>query len=137
MGKSMNHWRRLVLLPVLAGALALGACRDSGEGDYLAVAGKLFVFNYRIAQATYHLTLTKVRKVPGDAMLETTFENPAGGEPFIVRQNVWPCSRKDFGRQSAGQVREGRSRLQGNDPSQGCGGQAAADNRPDDDIGHG
>lgn len=37
MGKSMNHWRRLVLLPVLAGALALGACRDSGEGEELHV----------------------------------------------------------------------------------------------------
>ena len=27
-------------------------------------------------------------------MLETTFENPAGGEPFIVRQNVWPAAEK-------------------------------------------
>ena len=52
MDRGVTRWHRLVLLPVLAGALALAACRDSGEGDYLAVAGKLFVFNYRIAQAT-------------------------------------------------------------------------------------
>ncbi|SDO17727.1 hypothetical protein [Phyllobacterium sp. OV277] len=94
MHKIARRLRMFLLLPVVTGVLALGACRDSGEGDYLAVAGKLFVFNYRIAQATYHLTLTKVRRVPDEAMLETTFENPAGGEPLIVRQKVWPAVEK-------------------------------------------
>lgn len=74
--------------------LALGACRDPGQGDYLNVSGKIFVFNYRIAQATYVLTLSKVRPLPNDSVLEATFENPAGGDPFIVRQKIWPTMTK-------------------------------------------
>jgi hypothetical protein len=74
--------------------VALGACRDPGQGDYLNVSGKIFVFNYRIAQATYVLTLSKVRPLPDDSELETTFENPAGGAPLIVRQKIWPTMAK-------------------------------------------
>ncbi len=86
--------RPLVLLIVLAGAFGLVACRDAGEADYLNVSGKIFVFNYRIAQATYLLTLAKLRPLPDGAMLETTFENPAGGDPLIVRQKIWPMMEK-------------------------------------------
>jgi hypothetical protein len=92
--RAIAFGRPFLFLSILATALALGGCRDSGEGDYLTVAGKIFVFNYRIAQATYHLTLTKVRRVPDGVVLETTFENPAGGEPFVVRQQVWPAVEK-------------------------------------------
>ncbi|MBA8881212.1 hypothetical protein [Phyllobacterium myrsinacearum] len=92
--RAIPFCRLFLLLPILATALAVGACRDSGEGDYLAVAGKIFVFNYRIAEATYHLTLIRVRRLPDDTTLETTFENPAGGAPFIVRQKVWPTVEK-------------------------------------------
>ncbi|QND53995.1 hypothetical protein HB779_20445 [Phyllobacterium sp. 628] len=84
----------ILLLSVLVGALVLGACRDAGEGDYLAVAGKIFVFNYRIAEATYHLTLTKTRPLPEGSVLETHFENPAGGDPMVVRQTIWPLMEK-------------------------------------------
>lgn len=83
----------LVLLNLIA-ILVLSGCRDPGEGDYLNVSGKIFVFNYRIAQATYLLTLSKVRPLPDDSMLETTFENPAGGDPFIVQQKIWPTMTK-------------------------------------------
>jgi hypothetical protein len=86
--------QRVVVLGSIAVALALGACRDPGQGDYLEVSGKIFVFNYRIAQATYLLTLSKIRPLPDDSRLETTFENPAGGEPFIVQQKVWPTMAK-------------------------------------------
>lgn len=79
---------------LLIGLLCLGACRDSGEGDYVNVSGKIFVFNYRIAVATYLLTLAKLRPLPDGSMLETTFENPAGGDPMIVRQKIWPTTEK-------------------------------------------
>ena len=78
----------------LVGLLCLGACRDAGEGDYVNVSGKIFVFNYRIAEATYLLTLAKLRPLPDGSMLETTFENPAGGDPMIVRQKIWPTMEK-------------------------------------------
>lgn len=86
--------RLMVLAPVATCAVLLGACRDTGEGDYLNVSGKLFVFNYRIAEATYLLTLAKLRKLPDGTTLETTFENPAGGNPFVVRQKIWPMMDK-------------------------------------------
>ncbi|RCW77651.1 hypothetical protein [Phyllobacterium bourgognense] len=79
---------------LLFGLLSLSACRDAGEGDYVNVSGKIFVFNYRIAEATYLLTLAKLRPLPDGSMLETTFENPAGGDPMIVRQKIWPTMEK-------------------------------------------
>jgi hypothetical protein len=94
MSEGARFFRWIVLSVFFAGALGLGACRDAGEGDYLNVSGKIFVFNYRIAQATYLLTLAKIRPLPDGSMLETTFENPAGGDPFIVRQKVWPTMDK-------------------------------------------
>ncbi len=87
-------FRLIVLFPVLLAALGMSACRDAGKGDYVNVSGKIFVFNYRIAQATYLLTLAKLRPLPDGSMLETTFENPAGGDPFVVKQKIWPMMDK-------------------------------------------
>lgn len=92
--KAVPLIRYISIFMALAGALGLGACRDAGEGDYLKVSGKIFVFNYRIAQATYLLTLAKLRPLPDGSMVETTFENPAGGGPLIVRQKIWPSMDK-------------------------------------------
>lgn len=70
----------------LIGALGLpAACSDSGE--YLAVAGGGFIFNYRIAEAEYGIALKPMRELPADSSIEATFENPAGGEPFVVRKD--------------------------------------------------
>jgi hypothetical protein len=58
------------------------ACSESG--DYLAVAGGGFVFNYRIAEATYGIALTPLRQIPDDAVIEARFDNPSGGEPIVL-----------------------------------------------------
>ena len=43
--------RSRLLAVLLAGILALTACRDTGgEGEYFEVTGRLFVFNYRLAR---------------------------------------------------------------------------------------
>lgn len=76
---------------LLAAALALAACRDSGgDGERFAIAGKLFVFNYRVATATYLVNLVPVGPVAEDQTAVATFEDPAGGEPIVVRQKIWP-----------------------------------------------
>jgi hypothetical protein len=72
------QFRFLVLLAALA------ACSESG--DYLAVAGGGFIFNYRIAEASYGIALKPMRELPADGVIEATFENPAGGAPFVVRR---------------------------------------------------
>lgn len=71
--------------------LASAACRDSGkESEFFAISGKLFVFNYRVATATYMVVLKPLQPMDGDQTAVASFEDPAGGEPIVVRQKVWP-----------------------------------------------
>ena len=77
--------RKSAIDAALAGTLVLlAACSESG--DYLAVAGGGFVFNYRLAEADYGIALKPMRELPADASIEATFENPSGGEPFVIRK---------------------------------------------------
>ena len=85
---------RKSLLPVigllLAGA-AVGACRDEGgKGEYFAISGKLFEFNYRLGIATYVITLNPLRPMGEGQVAVVSFQNPAGGDPIIVNQKIWP-----------------------------------------------
>ena len=75
-----------------AGAfLAVAACRDTGaQGELFEVSGKLFVFNYRVATATYVVTLAPTQPIDDDQTAVATFEDPAGGAPIVVRQAIWP-----------------------------------------------
>ena len=74
--------RKYLLSLVLFAALA--GCSENG--DYLAVAGGGFIFNYRIAEASYGIALKPMRELPADGVIEATFENPAGGAPFVIRK---------------------------------------------------
>lgn len=82
---------RIRLTATLLAALALCACRESGKaGDYFAVSGRLFEFNYRMAVATYVVTLDPLKPMQEGQMAVASFENPAGGAPIVVRQKIWP-----------------------------------------------
>lgn len=86
-----NVFGRGLVAVSLMGLVALGACRESGaEGEYYEISGKLFVFNYRVATATYLVTLKPVRPPRDDETAVATFEDPAGGEPIVVRRKIWP-----------------------------------------------
>jgi len=76
--------RFLFAAPALWAALLLASCNASG--DYLAVAGGGFIFNYRIAEATYGIALKPMRELPADGVIEASFENPAGGNPIVLRK---------------------------------------------------
>jgi len=81
--------RRLAVL--FAAVLALAACRDSGgEGEHFRLDGRLFVFNYRVATATYLVDLVPLRPPGEGEVAVATFEDPAGGEPIVVSQKIWP-----------------------------------------------
>ncbi len=83
--------RRFAASLFFAGLLALGACRESGgEGEYFQTAGKIVVFNHRVARATFLVNLKPLKPVGEGQTAVATFENPAGGEPIVVRQKIWP-----------------------------------------------
>jgi hypothetical protein len=81
----------LALIGLFLAAGALGACRDQGgEGEYFAISGKLFEFNYRLAKATYIVTLNPLQPMDGSQVAVVSFENPAGGDPLVIEQKIWP-----------------------------------------------
>ncbi|WP_438753616.1 hypothetical protein [Pararhizobium sp. O133] len=68
---------------------ALVACqRDTGP-DPLELTGKMFVFNYRLAYATYMITLKKTQPVPEGSTVVATFENPSGGDPLRLDRKLF------------------------------------------------
>lgn len=82
--------RSIVLGAALIAAIALGACRDTGKDQLFAISGKLFEFNYRLAIATYVVTLKPLRPMVDGQVAVVSFQNPAGGDPLIVNQKIWP-----------------------------------------------
>lgn len=84
----------LRVLALLALMAFPAGCRDVPDGGYLEISGRLFVFNYRLGMANYLVTLSKLRPLPEGAVLNSAFENPAGGEPLRKSQPVWPLNDK-------------------------------------------
>jgi hypothetical protein len=74
-------------LLLLSVSLFLTACEDAGKAP-LALAGGGFIFNYRIAEVFYGVSLKPQRRLAAGAVLEGEFENPAGGPNLIVRETV-------------------------------------------------
>lgn len=88
---SGNAWRVVAGVGLALAVSGVSSCRESGgAGEYFAVSGKLFVFNYRLAIATYLVTLKPLRPMDGAQTVVGSFEDPQGGAPVVVRQKVWP-----------------------------------------------
>lgn len=82
--------RSIALGVALIAAVTLGACRDTGKDQLFAISGKLFEFNYRLAIATYVITLKPLRPMVDGQIAVVSFQNPAGGDPLVVNQKIWP-----------------------------------------------
>lgn len=85
--------RSIVVGAALIASAALGACRDTGkesEGRLFEISGKIFVFNYRLARATYVVTLRPLQPMGEGQVAVASFQDPAGGAPLVVEQKVWP-----------------------------------------------
>ncbi|MDX8432042.1 MULTISPECIES: hypothetical protein [Mesorhizobium] len=87
---SRKNSRSIVLGAALLTVAVLGACRDSGKEQLFAISGKLFEFNYRLGIATYVVTLNPLRPMGEGQVAVVSFQNPAGGDPIIVNQKIWP-----------------------------------------------
>ncbi len=85
--------RRRIILPTLLAVatlpLALAACNESGP-PYLATEGGGFLFNYRLAEASAQIVVgpRPKKQLPEGSSIEVTFENPAGGDPVVMRRDV-------------------------------------------------
>lgn len=85
--------KRIVVCAVLTAAVLTGCQRETGP-DPLKLTGKMFVFNYRLAYATYMVTLNKTEPVPDGSTVVATFENPAGGNPLTLERRLFPKLNK-------------------------------------------
>ena len=81
---------KYIVLPALIAAAVLAGCQRETGPDPLKLTGKMFVFNYRLAYATYTITLNKTEPVPEGSVVVATFENPAGGEPLTLTRKLFP-----------------------------------------------
>jgi hypothetical protein len=84
-------WKVLAAgLASLAVVVAAGCSSRDDNSPYLDIQGGGFMFNYRIAEATAALVVAPLRPLPEGSVIETSFENPAGGDAIIVRQEGSP-----------------------------------------------
>lgn len=82
---------RLAGMLALVAILSFAGCRETGPaGEFFRITGKLVVFNYRNAVATFMVTLSPTQPAQAGQVAIGTFENPAGGGPVTVQQPVWP-----------------------------------------------
>ena len=77
------------ILPILL-VLLLAACQREAGPDPLKLTGRMFVFNYRLAYATYLVTLEQTQPLPEGSIVNAEFENPAGGAPLTLERKIFP-----------------------------------------------
>ena len=76
------------LCSVFALLLLAGCGEEGADKPYVEFAGGGFVFNYNIAEAYYGFVVQVQRRIPEGTVLEAEFENPAGGDPLVVRHTA-------------------------------------------------
>jgi len=75
---------------LLMAGLALSACQRQADGP-LAINGKIFIFNVRLAKSYVQLTLARNGDVADGSKVMARFENPAGGADLEASQKVFPA----------------------------------------------
>lgn len=78
---------RSILLSAAITVLLLG-CAEDPDKPYLEFAGGGFIYNYRLATADYGFVVRRVKKIPTGTIIEAEFEDPAGGQPIVIRQTA-------------------------------------------------
>ena len=61
---------------------------DKPPRPYLKILGASFIFNYRVSDVYLGFTAVPDKPIPVGSVLEVTFENPAGGGPFVSRRGI-------------------------------------------------
>lgn len=85
----MNRLVALLCLCLLM--IGLTGCQREEARQLIAIKGKIFIFNVRLARAYAEITLTRQNGVPDGAMVVARFENPAGGPALQSAQKIFPA----------------------------------------------
>lgn len=81
--------RKLFAAVTIALLVLATGCQREDEANYIAVQGKIFIFNIRLARAYYTLNLNRLAATPDNAVVTAEFENPAGGPALVREQKVF------------------------------------------------
>lgn len=84
---------RRILLAALV-LMPLSGCQRSAETGPTEIAGKLFIFNYRLSTAVYEIALRKTGDIPEGSTVTAEYENPAGGPPLMQVMKIFPFWQK-------------------------------------------
>jgi hypothetical protein len=68
--------------------VGLVGCTDHSRTSFLELTGRVFIFNPRLATATYVVTFNILKEPPAASKIIVVFENPAGGADLIVEQKL-------------------------------------------------
>lgn len=82
---------RIKVIAALAMSAGLIAGCQREREKMVEVSGHIFVFNYRVATATYLVTLRKTATIPDGSVAIAEFEDPAGGDPIVLSEKVYPA----------------------------------------------
>ncbi len=82
------------LLMLLFILLAGTGCQREEQREIAKVSGRMFVFNYRVATATYLVTLQPLSPVAEGSTIDAEFENPRGGNALSVSERLYPKNPK-------------------------------------------
>jgi hypothetical protein len=78
---------------LLTAVLLLTGCEEA-QKPAASYAGGGFVFNYRIGEAFYGVVIKTERKLPQEAVIQASFENPIGGQPILVTDKIRDGQRR-------------------------------------------
>jgi hypothetical protein len=78
---------------LLTAVLLLAGCEED-QKPAASYAGGGFVFNYRIGEAFYGVVINTEGKLPQEAVIQASFENPIGGQPILVMDKIRDGQRR-------------------------------------------
>jgi hypothetical protein len=81
---------KTLAITALLASLALTACQRDEPRGVADITGRMFVFNYRVGQASYLVTLKRTAPIKDGSRFDAEFENPRGGAAIVLSGRLWP-----------------------------------------------
>ena len=68
----------------------LAACQREKTEDLFKLTGRIFVFNYRVSEASYMVTIEQQVQIPDGMTIIAQFQDPTGGPKIEITRTAWP-----------------------------------------------